>query len=460
MSVHSSVQPTTKGDDTIAAICTGVGGSISIIRVSGDRTLDIVRKVWKGKVDLAVSSHRTLLMGRITNNEGIVEDECLAAYMPRPNSYTGEDVVEFHGHGGLLVSRTVLSLLLANGCRAAEPGEFTKRAFINGKMDLTQAEAVSDIIQAQTRMALHAAARQLDGALKTRIEPLYERTSTIHAEIEARMDFSDEDLEWSSTDQLVSDLKSINVDITELLQSREAGEILRSGIKIVITGATNAGKSSLLNTILGRNRAIVTDIPGTTRDTLEELAHIRGIPIRLIDTAGIRVTENRIEKEGMARSKDSIKIAQIVLWVIDSTKELADQRLDETLVEGKIIIAVANKIDLVTNLTIKDQIHFPLVKISALTGEGLETLYDPIEKSVWRHPRTEDPEIAINSRHGVLLKNARRHLNETLDILANEDFELVAVNLRAAINALGEITGKTVHPDILGKIFAKFCIGK
>ena len=455
----ASTSPPTE-DDSIAAIATGVGGSISIIRLSGKDALHIADTIWRSKRPICDMPKRKLVLGEIVNSMGTVEDRCMAVFMPGPNSYTGESIIEFHCHGGVLVARSVLSLLLENGARNAEPGEFTKRAFLNGKMDLTQAEAVLDIIQSQSNMALHAANRQLAGILNRIINSLYESTKAILAEVEVRMDFSDEDLDWDATDRIAATIKSVLTELEQLLRHQKDGEILRNGIRLAIVGAANAGKSSLLNYILGRNRAIVTDIPGTTRDTLEELAQIRGIPVRLIDTAGIRNSDNPIELEGISRSLSSLADAHLVLWVIDSARDYEDQKLDTNLLSDKSVIGVANKIDLVPQITFEENVNFPLVKLSALTGEGIDELYDIIEKSVWHYPHTEEPEVAINARHGALLETAQRHLMDALERMNTDDFELIAVNLRSTLNVLGKITGKTIQPDILDNIFSKFCIGK
>ena len=450
-----------KENDNIAAIATGLGGSICIIRTSGKNIIKVVDKVWQPNAPLDRMSERRLILGKIVNEKGDIEDHCMAVYMPGPNSYTGEDVVEFHCHGGQLVARIVLALLLKNGVRHAEPGEFTKRAFLNGKIDLTQAEAVLDVIQSQSEVALHAANRQLNGILSHRVSALYESLTTILAEIEVRMDFSDEELDWDSTDKLSFSILEVLQQLEQLQKCRENGEILRNGVTLVIVGIPNAGKSSLMNYILGRNRAIVTDIPGTTRDTLEELAQIRGIPVRLVDTAGLRESDDPIEREGVARTMSSVAVAQLVLWVIDSTRCIGEQQLNSGLFENKSVIAVANKSDIVDNVNFgKNLESYPLVRLSAKTGEGINSLYDAIEKLVWRYGKVTEPEVAINARHSALLANATRYLSDARSILRSEEYELVAVSLRSAIEALGKITGKTIQPDILDNIFSKFCIGK
>ncbi len=452
--------PATDNDETIAAICTGVGGSISIIRISGKDTLKIFGKIWQFKSERTEIIPGKLIQGNIIDRNGITTDQCLAIVMKSPNSYTGEDIVELHCHGGVLVSKSILILILSHGCRHAEPGEFTKRAFINGKMDLTQAEAVLDVIEAQSEMALHSANRQLEGNLRSRVNDLYEHTEMLLAEIETTMDFTDEDLDWTPAAEINGKLQIMIDKITALLQSRKTGEILRNGISLAIIGIPNAGKSSLLNAILGMNRAIVTSVPGTTRDTLEEITQIRGIPIRLIDTAGLRDTNDMIEKAGIARSIDSMQVSKIILWIIDSEKPLNQQLLSNRLIEGKSVVAIANKIDLNKDFEFPNDLDFPCVKISATEETGLEELYDKIEMVVWQYPHKDEPEIAISARHGILLEDAQSKLVKSKTTLANQDFELMAVNLRSVLFALGSITGKTIEPDILGIIFNKFCIGK
>jgi len=446
--------------DTIAAIATGLGGGLTILRLSGPAAATLGGQLWQGRRPLPQLPPRTLTLGRVAI-AGESVDRCLAVYMPAPHSYTGEDVVELHCHGGPLVARTILAGLLAAGARLADPGEFTRRAFLNGKLDLTQAEAVLDVIQAQSDMALHAANRQLAGTLGRRVETLYTLVTEVLAEIEARLDFADEELDWQSADHLRNRLTDALGQLVGLRRSRHEGEILRQGVRMVLAGPPNAGKSSLLNCILGRDRAIVTDIPGTTRDTLEELAHIRGIPIQLVDTAGIRSSVDTVEQHGIARSLASIDQARLVLWLIDSTRPLADQPVPLDRFAGRAVIFVLNKADLVPDCATDSlPAAIPRIRLSAVTGEGLEALYDTIERLVWGRPHAEQPDVAISTRHDALLADAQIELETARELLAGEAWEVVAVTLRTTLDALGRITGRSHQPDLLDTIFSKFCIGK
>jgi tRNA modification GTPase len=357
-----------------------------------------------------------------------------------------------------MAPRLVLRALLRAGARHADPGEFTKRAFINGKMDLLQAEAVADIVGAQSEMALHLANRQLAGSLSGRIGAIHDAVADLLAEVESRMDFPEEDLQWMPPEQMLAGVANARSAIAALLRTKRDGEVLREGIRLVIAGAPNVGKSSLLNAILGRDRAIVTDIPGTTRDTLEELAHVRGIPVRLVDTAGIREAVDEIERSGVERARASVRQAQVVLWVYDAATDGAPAA--EPLGEcGAPVVMVANKSDL---LAADGAATIPAdhVAVSAREGTGLESLFDRIEEVVWDRPHASEPECAVSVRHGSLLEQADASLADARSSLEREEWELAAVALRAALDDTGRITGRTVAHDVLEDIFARFCIGK
>jgi tRNA modification GTPase len=453
---ESSFQAPASESDTIAAFATAAGGALAVIRISGPDALAVAERVWSGSASLAAPPFRTMRLGVARNAAGTVDGEALAVHMPGPHSFTGEDVVELHCHGGALGARLVLLALLEAGCRHAEPGEFTKRAFLNGRLDLTQAEAVADLIGAQSESALHLANRQLGGLLGRRVGKLDEELAGLLAEIEARLDFPEEDLDWIAADALRAGLTQARTACQELLASQAEGEILRQGIVLVLAGPPNVGKSSLLNAILGRDRAIVTEIPGTTRDTLEELAHIRGIPVRLVDTAGIREAHDLIERSGIERSRASIRQAQVVLWIVDGSQPYAPQAWhpEDHTFSGPVLV-VANKCD-----RLVCDPPAGAVRTCALDGRGLGELFDAIERAVWQSPHYREAEVAVSARHGHCLAAAADSLVAAGAALDSEAWELVAAALRAAIADLGRITGRTADPDILDTVFSRFCIGK
>ena len=450
-----------KYEPCIAAIATGAGGAISIIRLSGSNVLSVVNQVWKSKELIENYPNRSMQLGHLYDRNENPLDHALAVFMPGPHSYTGEDLVEIHTHGGAMITKTVLRELLHAGANHAEAGEFTKRAFINGKIDLTQAEAVSDLIQAQSEMALHAASKQLDGQLGKRVAESYEQLNEILGEIEVRMDFVDEELDWTSHQKLNRYITAAIENFTDLLQYQHEGEILRNGVKLAIIGAPNAGKSSLLNLILGHERAIVTDIAGTTRDTLEEQTTLRGIPIHLVDTAGIRESNDVVEQQGVNRSYQMMEQAQLILYLFDQTQNLDVQSFDIPQGKEENILYVVNKSDMPSKSSIENFFKDKtFVSISAKNGDGFNELLDAIEKQVWQEENHIEPEIAINARHADHLMTALTELHQAMDVLEMEDYELVAINLRVAIDAIGNLLGKTVQADVLDYIFGKFCIGK
>jgi len=370
-------------------------------------------------------------------------------------------VIELHCHGGALVARAVLECVLECGVRIADAGEFTRRAFLNGRMDLTQAEAVLDVIQAQTRLALRAANRALDGGLSRNVDAIHDTLVHVLAEAEVRLDFVEEDLDFADLATLAKDLTHARESVARLLDTRQHGEILRHGIRLVIAGAPNAGKSSLLNRILGRDRAIVNDAPGTTRDTLEEPVVIRGIPVQLIDTAGIREVDDPVEQEGVSRSLASMDQAHVVIWIIDASSPAAAGLPAPGRLEKAPSIVAINKIDVAEPPRDLSVPHgCPVVEISALTGAGIEALNDAVAEIVWGQIPAEDSEVVVNLRHGRLLESAGTDIDGAAEKIAEGSLELAAVHLRGAIDALGRITGRTVHADILDDIFANYCIGK
>jgi tRNA modification GTPase len=451
-------------EDTIAAICSGVGSSVTVIRISGKMALEIGNKAWKSKrKKLCLENRRILMLGRIYPNDDPVGESVLAVYMPCPRSYTGEDIVEIHAHGGSFNARRVLEEVIKCGARQAGPGEFTFRAFINGKLDLTQAEAVSDLITANSNMEVHLAERQMDGILGRKITEIRNELIEMLAECESRLDFPEEELDFIPIKEHLKQLANIKLEIEKLYSTRKEGAVLRDGIRVVIAGRPNAGKSSLLNLLLGYDRAITTSIPGTTRDTLEEFANVRGIPVKLIDTAGIRKSDNLIEEIGIKRSLSSLKRSQVTVWLLDALcDDLEKERreMEKHLKNAKNVIAVWNKIDQVTNPENLPSTQFPTVKISVTEKTGIDSFLNIFEKLVWEHPHATEPEIAVSARHAELLAQSLELIPDIIDTLSDEDWELSAISLRTTVSALGNIIGEEADLDIYETIFSKFCIGK
>lgn len=456
--------------DTICAIATPPGeGGIGIIRVSGEKAIDIASRVFAGSGGRTVRDYttHTLHHGELRAPDGKRIDEILVAVMKAPRSYTCEDVVEFHCHGGPLVLRLGMEALLLSGARPAEPGEFTKRAFLNGRLDLAQAEAVMDLISARTETGLRVALEQLRGALSEELGRLREGLVRLLVEVEAGIDFSDEDITFISAQDLAKGVTAVRDRITQLIRTAEEGRIVREGVTAVLVGRPNVGKSSLMNALAKADRAIVTPIPGTTRDVLEEFVNVRGIPVRLLDTAGLRDTVDVVEREGVRRSHDALARAELVLVVLDGSEPLGEE--DRGLLElarGKAAILVVNKSDLpprleplqLKSLTEENRI----VWTAATAGAGLEELRDAIRDTVLKQGLEPSEGMLITHlRHRGALERAHAALEQVLRSAERRmAAEFIAVDLRAAVNAIGEIIGETTTDDILDRIFKEFCIGK
>jgi tRNA modification GTPase len=448
--------------DTIAAISTPIGeAGLAVVRLSGADALRIADRCFK---PIGASSARpteaathTVHYGKM-HRAGKVIDEVLLTVLRAPRTFTREDMVEISCHGGVLPAKLVLDATLNGGARLAEAGEFTKRAFLNGRIDLTQAEAVADLIHSRTELALDAANEQLAGKLSRRIEDLRNQMVQTLAHIEAHIDFPDEDISPDTKEQLLRRLEGGVAFMDELLATANEGQILRRGIRAAIIGRPNAGKSSLLNQLLGHDRAIVSPIPGTTRDTIEETANIRGIPVIFVDTAGIREATDTIEAEGIRRSRESQARAELVLEVIDASEPLAQGEHLSAGNNGNKHLLILNKIDLQQKATLVAGAH----KISCTTGEGLEALKDAIRDAVWSgRVGGEMHQVMINARHQEALQRGKRHTVHSIEALrSSQTLELAAMDLRIATNAIGEIVGKTTTEDILDSIFSQFCIGK
>jgi tRNA modification GTPase len=456
-------------DDTIAAIATPLGeGGLAVVRISGPQALAVADKsflpVGKNSHKPSTATSHTIHYGKVVRGGRII-DEVLLAVLRAPRTYTCEDTVEITCHGGILPARLVLDTLLENGARSAGPGEFTRRAFLNGRLDLTQAEAVADLIQARTELALAAANEQLAGRLSQRIDELRDEMMTTLAHVEAHIDFPDEDIAPDTREQLLQRLEYSITFMDKLLQTANEGQILRRGIRAAIVGRPNVGKSSLLNQLLGHNRAIVSAIPGTTRDTIEETANIRGIPVVFIDTAGLREARDEIEREGIRRSRETLSRAEFVLHVLDASQPLTDE--DKTFIDAspdKKGILVRNKIDLPIRLSGLPEpgSEFRMIDVCCLSGQGIEELKDAIREQVWSGEiGTEMLQVMINSRHQDALNRAKSSTQRAMVALRNNvTLELLALDLRIAVNAVGEIVGKTATEDLLDCLFGQFCIGK
>ena len=473
-------------DDTIAAIATPLGeGGLAVMRISGPQALAVADKSFlpAGKHSLKPSdapSH-TIHYGKIVRGDKTV-DEVLLAVLRAPRTFTREDTVEITCHGGILSAKLVLDALLENGARLAEPGEFTRRAFLNGRLDLAQAEAVADLIHSRTELALAAAHEQLAGKLSQRINRLRDNLMHTLAHVEAHIDFPDEDITPDAKEQLLVRLEDGVKFMDELLRTANEGQILRRGVRAAIVGRPNVGKSSLLNQLLGRDRAIVSPVPGTTRDTIEETANIRGLPVVFIDTAGLRAARDEVEREGIRRSRESLARAEFILHVLDASEPWTneDNGYFAEFAKKKRIL-VRNKIDLPVKLTLPSECGSPgprgagnvggtapgescdpIVDVCCLSGQGIEPLKDTIKELVWSGEiKAEMLQVMINSRHQDALNRARAAAQRTADALRSDmTLELVAMDLRIAVNAVGEIVGKTATEDLLDSIFSQFCIGK
>jgi len=436
--------------DTIAAVATPPGrGGVGIVRVSGAAAPAIARAAVGGLPPDRVASHR-----RFRDARGQALDEGLVLYFASPRSYTGEAVLELHGHGGPVVTREVLQAVLDAGARLAEPGEFTRRAFLNGKLDLAQAEAVADLIDAASREAARSAMRSLAGEFSEAVRALGERLTELRALVEAMLDFPEEEVDRLHADDASVRLAEVRAALEGVLERSRQGSLLRSGIHVVLAGAPNVGKSSLLNRLAGEDRAIVTPIPGTTRDALREPIQIEGIPIVLVDTAGLRESTDEVEKIGMARAHQELERADLALVVVDAQRPV---RPDAPLPEGVATLIVANKIDLVRGMAPGLVAGAAQVNVSAKTGAGLDALRSAIlEAAGWRS--SGESVFLARERHLRALAEARTHL--ALAAEASAAWELFAEELRVAQESLGSITGRVTADDLLGEIFARFCIGK
>ncbi|MEG1393659.1 MAG: tRNA uridine-5-carboxymethylaminomethyl(34) synthesis GTPase MnmE [Christensenellaceae bacterium] len=449
--------------DTIAAIATPTGtGGVAIIRISGQQALQVLHRVFCGTHEF---EHAKLYYGSVRKN-GELLDRVMAVMFYAPKSYTGEDTAELHCHGSAVGVKNVLEYVTQCGARPAQAGEFTKRAFLNGKMDLTQAEAVCDFISAVSAEGAKASMKQLEGTVKKLITEFQNQLTDMIAEVEAAVEYPEEDLEIPITQNIVPLLQNLRNQVSSLSKTFDKGRILKDGLDVTIAGKPNVGKSSLLNALLGINRAIVTDIAGTTRDTIEQSFEINGIAINMTDTAGIRSTDDIIENYGVERSKDAIKSSRLVIFVLDSLTDIDknDHLIFKALKDAQVdFIVVLNKLDACESLS--EQLYLDafgevdLIKISAKTQEGIENL----KNRIFEYAAADEVNgvVITNLRHQYLLKKTAEHLNDAIVALQNGlDMDCITIDLNLAWSSLGEITGNTVSEEIIDRIFEKFCLGK
>lgn len=456
-------------EDTIAAVATAYGeGGIGIIRISGEKALSILEEVFEFAGETSQIVNRRMTYGRIVDreNEQII-DEVLAVYMKGPKTYTAEDVVEINCHGSMVSLRKTLALVLRKGARLAEPGEFTKRAFLNGRLDLSQAEAVIDIIKAKTDRSFDVAMSQLEGALSLRVTEIRQKLLDLLVDITVNIDYPDEDIEELTYDKIEENILLIGEMIEKLLSTADTGRMIREGIRVAIVGKPNVGKSSLMNSLLRETRAIVTEIPGTTRDTIEEAISIRNIPVYLVDTAGIRETSDEVERLGIERSKAAFNEADFIIFIMDGSSAISDEdREIASYLDGRDSVVLINKNDLergFTNDDVRELVNDPvIIETSLINNEGIEEIENHIEKLVYGGELSQHDSTMVNNvRHIELLKQSRDSLRDAMEMtLAREALDFIEVDVRNAYDLLGEITGETVSDDIINEVFARFCLGK
>lgn len=455
-------------EDTIVAISTAAGnGGIGIVKLSGKNTFDIINKIFIPKNKNNGIKGYTIKYGNIINNKNNeIIDEVLVSYFVSPKSYTRENMCEINTHGGMIVEKRILETCIENGARLAKPGEFTKRAFLNGRIDLSQAEAIIDLINSRTEKEAKESINQLEGNLSKKINEIENKLLNIMTAIEVTIDYPEYEIEEVENRNHLLELKETKVLLDKLYSSFEQGKIIKNGIRTVILGRPNAGKSSLLNTILNEERAIVSNIEGTTRDTIEELVNIKGIPINLVDTAGIRESDNEIEKIGVEKAKRLAENADLLIAIFDITENINEEDNEIlNIIKNKNSIIVLNKIDIQENNNIMEsklqKLSKPIIKISAKNNEGVDILYDEIEKMFNLDKITNNNEILItNERHKNQISKAIKNIDEAINIINVMPTDIVSICIKSALEDLGEITGKNVSENIINEIFKNFCLGK
>jgi tRNA modification GTPase len=449
------VDPATNDIDTIAAVATAPGnGGVGIVRISGPAALSVAGQLSNKKI-----TPRHALYSAFTDTDGSTIDSGIILYFPGPHSYTGEDTVELQGHGGSVVLDMLLRRVLSLGTRLARPGEFTERAFLNNKLDLAQAEAIADLIESSTEQSVRSAQKSMQGVFSDQINALVDELTELRMYVEAAIDFVDEEIDFLSDGIVANRISRLQQDLAKILSTAQQGRLLRDGMTVVLAGKPNAGKSSLLNALAGHEAAIVTDIAGTTRDILRERIQIDGMPLHIIDTAGLRDSDNAVEQEGIRRARAEIEKADKILLLIDS-REPESESILQTLPTNINITKVYNKIDLLDiEPEIRQSEHGTQIYLSIKTGKGIDLLTNHLKQSVGFNDAADDVFIA-RRRHIEALNNAQQSVARALDQLQHSSGELVAEDLRQAQHALAEITGEFTSDDLLGKIFGSFCIGK
>ena len=452
--------------DVIAAISTATGnGGVGIIRMSGKECFEVLEKIFKPKNPSEAKGY-SIKYGHIYENDEII-DEVLVSYFYAPKSYTTENMCEINSHGGVVVERKILELCLKNGAKMAEPGEFTKRAFLNGRIDLIQAESVIDLINSKSEKEAKASINQLEGKLSKNINSIKNQLLDLMADVEASIDYPEYDIEETTNSKILNSLDNIENNLMKISDSFKNGKVLREGIKTAIVGKPNAGKSSLLNTILNEERAIVSETQGTTRDTIEEFVSIEGITLKLIDTAGIRDTSDEIEKIGVKKSKKLIDDAELVIAIFDGTKALEKDDIEIlSLIKDKNAIILLNKIDISDTVLDKDSniinCNKDIIKISAKNGDNIDKLYKTISKMYQINDiEIDDGEILTNIRHKNQIDEAINSINKTRETINNNmPVDIIEIYLKQVLADLGKITGDDITEDIINEIFSKFCLGK
>lgn len=456
-------------EDTIAAVATAYGeGGIGIIRISGEKSHNILKNVFIPASEDKFPISRRMTYGKIIDTEqDDIIDEAMAVYMKGPKTYTAEDVVEIYCHGSIVSLRKTLALVLRKGARLAEPGEFTKRAFLNGRLDLSQAEAVIDIIKAKTDKGFDIALSQLEGDLSLKVNEIRKRLLDTLVDITVNIDYPDEDIEELTYDNLEKNISLIGEMIEKLLSTASSGRMIREGVRVAIVGKPNVGKSSLMNCLLRETRAIVTEIPGTTRDTIEEAISIRNIPVYLIDTAGIRKTDDVVEKIGIEKSKEAFNKADFIIFIMDGSQPMSheDMEIAENVNPEKTLVLL-NKSDL-SEAFVSEEVRqlmpdVNVIETSLISGQGIDEIEEFIESMVYGGRLTQHESIMVNNvRHIELLNKGRDSLNDALIMVQKKEaLDFIEIDVKNAYEYLGEIIGETVSDDIIDEVFARFCLGK